>query len=313
MLVIFLKRTIPAIKLVIKLVATLSAMFIATQAVAVDIAQEQHDVEQWRAARVGRLTGPTGWLTLVGLYWFNEGGNTFGRSEKNTLVLDHKAMPDTLGTFTLAKGKVVFSATPGSVVTAAGKPIKSIAMAPDTSDEPTVLDAGSIQFHVIERAGKIGLRVRDTEHPARKNFRGIDYFPISAAWAVDAKFVPYSPVRYIEIINILGMTEKMESPGAVVFNRGGKEYRLDVILEAPEDNELFIMFADSTSARETYGAGRFIYIPLPSKGRAIVDFNKAYNPPCAFNDFATCPLPPPQNRLQLRVDAGEKKYVADRH
>jgi uncharacterized protein (DUF1684 family) len=301
------------IALVTTVVATLTAAFIATHAVAIDVAQEQRDIEQWRAARIARLTGPTGWLTLVGLYWFNEGANTFGRAEKNALVLDHKNMPSTLGTFTLSNGKVLFSADSASVVTQAGKPVKSIAMLPDSSDDPTVLDAGSIEFFVIERVGKMGLRVRDTEHPARKNFRGIDYFPISATWALDAKFEPYTPVHHIEIINILGMTEKMESPGAVVFNKGGKEYRLDAILEAPDEKELFIMFADTTSARETYGAGRFIYIPLPVNGRAVVDFNKAYNPPCAFNDFATCPLPPPQNRLQLRVDAGEKKYVADRH
>jgi uncharacterized protein (DUF1684 family) len=297
----------------IVMIFAIIATFNATYVLAVDAAQAQRDVEQWRAARVGRLTSPTGWLTLVGLYWFNEGANSFGRAEKNTLVLDHKTMPNTLGTFTLSKGKVIFTADPGSTVTQAGKPVKSIAMRPDTSDEPTVLDAGPIEFFVIERVGKMGLRVRDTEHPARKNFHGIDYFPINSAWAVDAKFEPYTPVHYIEIINILGMTEKMESPGAVVFKKDGKEYRLDAILEAPDEKELFIMFADATSARETYGAGRFIYIPLPINGRAVVDFNKAYNPPCAFNDFATCPLPPPQNRLQLRVDAGEKKYVTDRH
>src|SRR4249920_2913763 len=128
MLVTSFNRTV----MLIKLLATLSAMLIATQAVAVDVAQEQHDVEQWRAARVGRLTSPTGWLTLVGLYWFNEGANTFGRAEKNTLVLGHKTLPNTLGTFTLAKGKVIFSTDPGSVVTQAGKPIQSIAMAPDS-------------------------------------------------------------------------------------------------------------------------------------------------------------------------------------
>jgi uncharacterized protein (DUF1684 family) len=291
----------------------LVAILITTHAMAIDAAQEQRDVEQWRTGRLERLTGATGWLTLVGLYWFNEGSNTFGRAEKNTLVLDHKAMPNTLGTFTLKQGKVTFAANVGSVVTLAGKPIKTIVMTPDASGEPTVLDTGPIEFFVIERVGKVGLRVRDTEHPARKNFHGIDSFPISTAWTIDAKFEPYTPVHHIEIINILGMTEKMVAPGAVVFNKDGKEYRLDAILEAPDEKELFIMFADNTSARETYGAGRFIYIPLPVNDRAIVDFNKAYNPPCAFNDFATCPLPPPQNRLQLRVDAGEKKYVSDRH
>jgi uncharacterized protein (DUF1684 family) len=110
-------------------------------------------------------------------------------------------------------------------------------------------------------------------------------------------------------VNILGMEEDQVSPGAVVFNKGGREWRLDTVLEQPGDQQLFIMFADATSGHETYGAGRFLYIPLPSAGRAQLDFNQAYNPPCALNDFATCPLPPPQNRLQLRIEAGEKTFA----
>jgi len=287
----------------------LSSTLFATHVVAADLVQEQHAIEQWRSERVARLTGPTGWLTLVGLYWLNEGDNTFGRSDKNTLVLEHKAMPDTLGTIELHKGKVMFVARPGSVVTQAGKQIKSIAMTPDTSRDLTTLATGSLQFFAIERAGKMGVRVRDTDHPARKAFHGLDYFSINTDWVFDAKFEPYTPVRHIEIINILGMTEQMVSPGAIVFNKAGKDYRLDTVLEEPDDTELFIMFADTTSAHETYGAGRFLYIPMPSNGRSTIDFNKAYNPPCAFNDFATCPLPPSQNRLPLSILAGEKKYV----
>jgi uncharacterized protein (DUF1684 family) len=277
------------------------------------LAEEERSVAEWRTGRIDRLTNPTGWLTLVGLYWLTEGTNSFGRAEKNALMLDHPAMPASLGSFVLSKGKVTFTANKDSVVTHKGTRVSSIAMAPDSSGEATTLNAGSIQFYVIERAGKLGIRVRDTEHPARKKFRGIDYFPISTDWVFDAKFEPYSPIRHIEIINILGMTEKMEAPGAIVFTKDGKQYRLDAILEAPDDKELFIMFADATSARETYGAGRFIYIPLPTNGHTTLDFNKAYNPPCAFNDFATCPLPPWQNRLSLRVEAGEKKYSQPAH
>src|SRR5436190_954580 len=125
----------------------------------------------------------------------------------------------------------------------------------------------------------------------------------------DARFEPYEPAHRLKIVNILGMEEDAVSPGAVLFTRDGREWRLDTVLESPGDKELFIMFADETSGRETYGAGRFLYIPLPEGGRAPLDFNKAYNPPCALNDFATCPLPPPQNRLKLRVEAGEKKYA----
>jgi len=279
---------------------------------AIDATQEQKAIEQWRTERVSKLTGPTGWLTLVGLYWLDQGENSFGRDGKNSLVLDHAALPSTLGVFRLNQGRIDFVARPGSVVLHEGKRIDSIQMLPDTNDNPTQLSVGSLQFLAIERGGKFGVRIRDTEHPARKRFRGIDYFPVSTQWVLDAKFEPYVPPRRIEIVNVLGMTDQMVAPGAIVFSKDGKEYRLDTILELPDDTELFIMFADATTARETYGAGRYLYIPMPNNGRTSIDFNKAYNPPCAFTDFATCPLPPPQNRLQLRVEAGEKKFALAR-
>jgi len=162
---------------------------------------------------------------------------------------------------------------------------------------------------VIERAGNLGVRVRDLNNPHRTGFKGLSYFPVSTAWLFDARFEPYQPAHRIKIINILGMEQEYESPGAVVFQKDGREWRLDAVLEEPGDRELFIMFADATSGHETYGAGRFLYVPLPSAGRTRLDFNKAYNPPCALNDFATCPLPPPQNHLKLRVEAGEKTYA----
>jgi uncharacterized protein len=132
---------------------------------------------------------------------------------------------------------------------------------------------------------------------------------VSTDWVVNARFERYPAAHTLRIVNILGMEVDMQSPGAVVFTRDGRDWRLDTVLEQPGDTELFIMFADGTSGHETYGGGRFLYIPVPQGGSVAVDFNKAYNPPCALNEFATCPLPPPQNRLQLRVPAGEKKYA----
>lgn len=291
--------------------AMMIAIFIFNSTHAVEPGKERQAIEQWRVQRIQKLTSPTGWLTLVGLYWLQEGDNTFGRKSSNRLVLDHAALPATLGTFAVHANKVKFIASDNRSVTHAGKPISSIDMTPDSAGEPTIVEAGTVQFFVIERAGKLGVRVRDTQHPLRTQFKGLKYFPISAQWAIDAKFERYEPVKYIEIMNILGMTESMVSPGAVVFNKEGHEWRLDTVLEAPGATELFVMFADATSGRETYGAGRFLYIPLPQSDRALLDFNKAYNPPCAFSGFATCPLPPRQNRLALRVAAGEKKYSAD--
>lgn len=271
---------------------------------------DQPELEQWRQQRIARLTSESGWLTLVGLYWLRSGENTFGRATANRIALDHPALPATAGRFLVRDGRVQFEAAAGANVTHDGAPITSIAMIPDSQGAPTTLAVGSLRFFIIERAGRLGVRVRDLDHPARKNFAGLEYFPASTDWVIDARFEPYPADRRIPILNILGMTENMVAPGAIVFTKDGREFRLDAVLEAPDDQELFIMFADATNGRETYGAGRFLYIPMPKDGRVTVDFNRAYNPPCAFNEFATCPLPPAQNRLPIRVEAGEKSMRA---
>jgi uncharacterized protein len=276
-----------------------------------DLAQERTNVEQWKARRLASLTSDTGWLTLAGLYWLKPGENTFGRAKSNTLVLDNKSLAERAGSFVVKDQKVHFVARKGTVVTHDGKPVTDLELASDLTSDPTVLKSGSLSFYLIERVGKLGIRVRDSENPHRKNFTGLQYFPVDDSWVVDARFEPYSPRKKVPIINILGMQEDMDAPGALVFTHDGKEYRLDALLEDPADKELFIMFADGTSGKETYGAGRFMYVPLPSKDALVrLNFNKAYNPPCAFNVFATCPLPPPQNKMMaVRVEAGEKTYA----
>jgi uncharacterized protein len=270
---------------------------------------ERSSVDAWRERRVGELTSDGGWLTLAGLFWLKEGDNSFGRASSNALALDNASLAATCGSFVVTGRQVRFVARPGSGVTHAGEPVGSLDLTSDAAGEPTVLSSGTLRFFVIERAGNLGVRVRDLNNPRRRAFAGLSYFPVSTGWVFDARFEPYEPARHIRIVNILGMEQELQSPGAVVFRKDGHEWRLDTVLEQPGDRELFIMFADATSGHETYGAGRFMYIPLPSSGHAQLDFNKAYNPPCALNDFATCPLPPPQNRLKLRVDAGEKTYA----
>jgi uncharacterized protein (DUF1684 family) len=276
---------------------------------AADLEAERLSIDAWRAARVSRLTSDSGWLTLAGLFWLKEGDNSFGRASSNVLVLDNASIADTAGSFMVTGERVRFLARPGAGVTHDGQAVTSLDLASDAQGEPTMLASGSLRFFVIERAGNLGVRVRDLDNPHRRNFGGLSYFPVSTDWVFNARFEPYQPAHHLQIVNILGMVEEAQSPGAVVFRKNGREWRLDTVLETPGDSELFIMFADSTSGHETYGAGRFLYIPLPQGQTALVDFNKAFNPPCALNDFATCPLPPSQNRLKLRVDAGEKNYA----
>ncbi|HEY6483644.1 MAG TPA: DUF1684 domain-containing protein [Steroidobacteraceae bacterium] len=283
-------------------------------AVARDADAERRVVEHWRSERVAELTGEDGWLTLVGLFWLDDGAQSFGRAASNRLVLDHPALAPVAGSFVVDASGVRFRAQPGAAVTANGEPVAEIRMVPDTRGDPTVLSSGSLRFFVIERAGKLGVRVRDVHSPRRLHFVPIEYFPVDPGWALNARFESYAPHRKIRIVNILGQEVEMDSPGAIVFRRDGRNFRLDTILEAPADQTLFVMFVDRTSGKETYGGGRFLRVPLPVRVPGIageftqVDFNESYNPPCAFNDFATCPLPPYQNHLTLGVDAGEKTY-----
>lgn len=292
-----------------KLLSLLTATLLASTALATDTRSEHASVEKWRTERVQELTSDTGWLTLVGLFWLDPGENTFGRASSNTLVLDHPNLADTAGTFVLEGDKVTFTAKAGSGITHGGEPVSTIDMVSDAKESPTVVSSGPLRFFIIERAGKFAVRVRDVASARRREFRGLQYFPISTDWVLDARFEPYEPHRTIRIVNILGMEEDMDSPGAVVFTRNGQEIRLDAVLDGAGATDLFIMFADGTSGHDTYGAGRFLHVPFATNGKITVDFNEAYNPPCAFNHFATCPLPPFQNRMTLKVTAGEKNYA----
>ena len=178
---------------------------------------------------------------------------------------------------------------------------------PDTGGAPTELALGSVRLYLIERSGKLAVRVKDSEAETRKKFSGIDYYPIDSAWRVTARFEPYDPPRMLPIVNVLGMPEPEDSPGALVFDADGETHRLDAI---GEGESLFIVFGDATNGSETYGGGRFVYTDLPSDdGTVILDFNKSYNPPCVFTAYSTCPLPPEQNKLPLAVRSGERVYA----
>lgn len=292
----------------IALCLVVCARVVAAESDAAASADHTAAVMKWREARVARLTSENGWLTLVGLFWLKPGENTFGRNHRNAMVLDHPQLAKRAGAFMLIGSEVRFEAATGADIRLDGKPVESIAMSPDTSGSPTVLASGTLRFYVIERAGQLGVRIRDVAHPLRTHFAGLDYFPISDAWVVRATFHPYEPVKRVPIVNVLGMVQDMQAPGYLTFTAGGQEWRLDALLEEEGADSLFLMFADATSGRETYGAGRFMYVPLPVAGEVPLDFNLVYNPPCAFNEFATCPLPPRQNRLTLRIDAGERTY-----
>lgn len=273
----------------------------------------RQEIEQWRDKRRTELTSDSSWLTLAGLFWLREGENRLGSDPSNDIVLPKDKAPPHAGSLWLDKGSVRLEAQPAAGLTHKRQAVGSLVLRSDADAEPTVLELGSLSLQVIKRGERLGVRVKDKENPARQQFAGLDYYPVALRWRLEAKFEPSNPPKKIPIVNVLGMTEDEPSPGALVFDVDGQTYRLDAISEKGTD-ELFIILADRTSGKETYGAGRYLYTaPANDKGIVILDFNKAYNPPCAFTNYATCPLPPPQNRLALSIEAGEKRYGQSTH
>jgi uncharacterized protein (DUF1684 family) len=222
--------------------------------------------------------------------------------------------PAELGTIDFDGKQVRFTPAPDSGVQVEGAaPESATELKPDASGAPTTLtfDGGDATIQLIERSDRFALRVRDARARTRTGFVGIENFPIDAGWRYDARFEPHPPGKTIEIANVIGQLDAMPNPGAVVFERDGQTFRLEAVDDG--DGTLFLIFADRTNGKQTYGAGRFLYADAPVEGRTVVDFNRAYNPPCAFNAYSTCPLPPPENRLDLAVTAGEKTYAGPTH
>jgi uncharacterized protein len=267
----------------------------------------QRSIEDWTKKREQALLAPNGWVNLAGLFWLHPGENRFGNFAAADIAYTAADFPREAGLFTVTpKNEVYWTTAPGVTVTLNDKPVqKALVFHPDSLRSPT-LALLHYRFTVIKREDKIGIRFRDLESENVKHFPGIERFPTDKQWKLEATLEP-GIGKQIAITNVLGQTYLQPSPGKIVFRVGGKTYKLDAIDEGGD--ELFIIFGDETSAVSTYPAGRFLYIPKPgADGRVEIDFNKAFNPPCAFTDFATCPLPPKQNFLALAITAGEKNF-----
>jgi uncharacterized protein (DUF1684 family) len=263
------------------------------------------ETRAWQEGRSKRLTSETGWLTLIGLDWLKEGDNSFGTDTANAIVFPEG--PKLAGVFQLAAGKVTL--LPKEGLTIDGQPVT--APRPLTNDmegTPEKVKLGNLVMTVIKRGERIGIRTRNPQSPVRTQFRGLEFFPPSEKHRVVARFVPSPSPRQIEIPTVLGTVDPLPVPGTLQFTLDGKDYELVPVLEDPASTELFVIFRDRTADDSTYQAGRFLYTELPKDGKVVVDFNRAYNPPCAFTDFATCPLPPKENVLPVRIEAGEKRY-----
>ena len=263
------------------------------------------EIEKWRVEREAALKADDGWLTLVGLFWLKEGRNSVGTQADSNILLPKGSAPASVGVFDLQKGSITFHALPEAAVALNGRPVTRAPLKTDLSGPPDVLRVRDLTMFVIQRGDRYGVRLKDKNSTARKAFTGLKYFPVSERYRVRAKLVPYNPPKRIAVPNMLGQVDQETSPGYVVFTLNGHEYRLEPINSG---DMLFFIFKDLTSGRETYPSGRFLFTDLPKDGEVVLDFNKAVNPPCAFTPFATCPLPPKQNQLPIRIEAGELRY-----
>lgn len=266
------------------------------------------EIEEWQAEAEANLRADDGWLTLAGLFWLHEGVNTVGSDETSDVVLPAPA-PARLGDLHFTNGGVTFAAAPAVDVTVNGKQTSRAVLHADTEGTPDVVRWQALSFLLIKRGERTGIRLRDNNSTVRHNFGRRVWFPIDETFRFDARFVPYDPPKTLAITNILGDTSDTASPGYVEFEYERQIYRLDATSLGPHG--LGVTFRDATSGIETYGALRSLTVAAPDHGRVTLDFNRAVNPPCAFTAYATCPLPPRQNKLPFLVRAGER-YGAKR-
>lgn len=309
----------------LRLTAIFAGVALMAPALAVGASPDQDSLDQkhwaselgaWREKRAANLQAPEGWLSLIGLEWLRDGDNSFGSDADNRIQINGKTAGH-VGVVRLEKG------TPRLLPPAGGFPKELMvdghpaaqeqALLADDADNPSKLTVGTISIIVINRDGRFALRIKDPQAPTRVGFHGLRWYPPNAAYRVRARWIPYNPPKVLDIPTILGTTTHLPAPGAAEFTIDGETVRLEPVLEDPKATDLFFILRDATSKTTTYGAGRFLYTELPDHGvsqpgELWLDFNRLINPPCAFTAYATCPLPPAQNRLNVAIPAGEQRY-----
>jgi hypothetical protein len=263
----------------------------------------QHEIDKFRAEEVDDLK--SNWLVLAGLFWLKPGANTFGTAASNAIVLPEGTAPAKAGVFELSGDVVTLKMEPGAAATIDNQPVTTAKLQPDTSGKPTVVTLGRLRMHVIKRGERIGIRLKDLQNPALRNFTALQFFPLDTTYRVTATWVPSDGKRTVDVPNVLGDVSHETVPGEVRFAINGQPLTLTA-LGGDAAKGLFFVFSDTTSKTDTYPAGRFLEADAVKDGKVVIDFNKAYNPPCAVTPYATCPLAPKENRLAVAIPAGEK-------
>lgn len=285
------------------ILGVLTSIIFFSFSIKTDDSDYEKEIKAWHQNRIEGLKKENGWLNLAGLFWLEEGRNSFGGNTENKIVFPNDRSNAFLGDIILSKGEVFVETKADAAIFNENAKVEKLKIFP--AEKPVVLKHNTLRWFVIKRGERFAIRLRDLESPFLKEFQGIENYKIDPKWKLKAKFVP-TEGKKIAILDITGQTSQQDSPGVLVFTIAGKEYKLDALAEG---EEFFVIFGDKTNKKETYGAGRFVYTAKPNAdGFTYLDFNKAYNPPCAFTPYATCPLPPKQNLLPIEIKAGEKNY-----
>lgn len=266
---------------------------------------QENEFRTWRLEREQSLRNPKGYLALVGLHWVEDGGYTFGSAPDNNIVFPPGRAPAHAGILRVRAGTATVASEPGVILTSDGQPFSKMKMNSDVSDQgPTKVQLGDLTFWLIERSHRLGLRLSDPQSPILQRYAGTKCFSYAPHWRLEARFESFTTPQSITMPSVLGSQTVEKSTGRLLFTVNGRQHHL--YPSGSTDQDFFIVFADLTNGHETYGGGRFLKVPIPTEGQAtVIDFNRAYNPPCAYNPYTTCPLPPSENKLAIRIEAGE--------
>ena len=264
--------------------------------------------EAWRQAREENMQKPNSWLTIAGLYWLKEGENRFGTAPDNDIQLPEGSAPAQVGKFVRHGDQIRFEAHKNLPITIEGKTVRGKTLRSDTDGKPDILELNELRMWVIKREDRYAIRMRDFNAPAFKEYKGLTFFPPRQKYRVKGTLIPYESPKTVTVPTAVGTKSEMISPGLVSFQIGKKKHTLQAFGAGPDAKSLFFVLRDGTSREETYGASRFMTANVLEDGTFDMNFNRAYNPPCAYTKFATCPLPPPENILSVRIEAGEMIY-----
>lgn len=267
---------------------------------------------EWRQRRAERLQAQDGWLTLVGLHWLEEGTSTFGAAPSCDIRLRGGELPDLAGSLVVDEAlHVRLQPAPGVSLTVNGEPAEPRRLSSDADGDPDIVGLGRLALYVIRRADRVGLRIKDPQARTRADFPGLTWYPPDPDWRIEACLERFPEPRPMRLPSAAVGEQEALVPGTLAFDIDGDRYELIPTVSAPDSNHLFVVFGDATNGRETYGAGRFLSAEVGPDDRVVLNFNRAYSPPCAFTPYATCPLPPPENLLPVAVRAGEKLPPGD--